>query len=217
MAQHFHKSANDFARISIIALGLLVAGVFYFGTKFNRSGYFTYVNVAREQPVPFSHNHHVAQLGIDCRYCHVSVETSNSAGIPPTKTCMNCHSQLWTNAAMLEPVRASFRDGTSLEWGRVHDLPDFVYFNHSVHVNKGVACESCHGRVDNMPLMYKANTLHMDWCLACHRAPEKFVRPKDQVVTMGWTPPGGDQLTLGRALVSKYHIQTRQDCSSCHR
>lgn len=217
MPQHFHKSANAFARMSIIGSAVLVAGIFYFGTKLTRSPYFTQVNVARDQPVPFSHNHHVEQLGIDCRYCHTSVETSNKASLPPTKTCMNCHSQVWTNAPMLEPVRQSFRDNTSIEWVKTHDLPDFVYFNHSIHVAKGVACESCHGRVDRMPLMAKANTLHMDWCLSCHRAPEKFVRPKEAVFEMGWTPPNGDQLAQGRALVQEYHIKTSQDCSICHR
>ena len=130
-----------------------------------RSPYITYAGVRKPQPVPFSHEHHVAGIGIDCRYCHTSVETSNFAGIPPTKTCMNCHSQIWTNAAILEPVRESFRTGKSLVWTRVNDLPDYVYFNHSIHINKGVGCNTCHGPVDRMPLMYNDASLQMEWCL----------------------------------------------------
>jgi cytochrome c peroxidase len=130
---------------------------------------------------------------------------------------MNCHSQVWTNAPMLEPVRASFRDGESLEWQKVHDLPDFVYFNHSIHISKGVACETCHGPVNDMPLVYKANTMFMSWCLECHRNPEKFVRPKDQVFNFGFEAPGGDQEALGKSLVAEYNINARSECSTCHR
>jgi hypothetical protein len=172
----------------------------------------------RDQPIPFSHERHVAGNGIDCRYCHTSVEESNFAGIPPTETCMSCHSQILTDAPMLEPVRESFRSGTPIQWNRVHDLPDFVYFNHSIHVKKGVGCETCHGRVDRMPLMWKQNTLQMEWCLECHRAPEQFIRPRDQVFTMGYVP-AGDQLEIGRKLVQEYHINVKQltNCSICHR
>src|SRR5439155_22394064 len=158
-------------------------------------------------------------IGIDCRYCHTSVEKAAFAGIPPTKTCMNCHSQIWAQSPYLEPVRESFRTDKSLEWTRVNDLPDFVYFDHSIHVNKGVGCETCHGRVDQMPLTWKANDLHMAWCLDCHRHPENFLRPKDQVFTMGWQPPT-DQRTLGRQLVEQYHIEPAfklTNCSICHR
>ena len=128
-------------------------------------------------------------LGIDCRYCHTSVETSNFAGIPPTATCMNCHRQIWTGAPMLEPVRESFKTGKSLVWNRVNDLPDFVYFNHSIHINKGVGCNTCHGPVDRMPLMYNYASLQMEWCLDCHRAPEKNLRPRDQVFNMRYEQP----------------------------
>ena len=145
--------------------------------------------VRRPQPVPFSHQHHVAGLGIDCRYCHTSVETSSFAGIPPTKTCMNCHAQIWTNAALLEPVRESYKTGKSLVWTRVNDLPDFAYFNHSIHINKGVGCNTCHGPVDRMPLMYNQASLQMEWCLECHRAPEKNLRPRDQVFNMRYEQP----------------------------
>lgn len=216
MPQIFHRSANALSRFTIFGSVFLLGGLAFVATQVNRSPYFTRANVVREQPVAFSHQHHAGQLGIDCRYCHTSVEEGAFAGIPPTRTCMTCHSQIWTNAPMLAPVRESYRSDTSIEWTRVHDLPDFVYFNHSIHVKKGVACETCHGRVDDMPLMYQANTLHMDWCLECHRNPEKFVRPRDAVFQFGWEPPAG-QSELGRRLVEEYHIKSKTDCNACHR
>jgi len=155
MAQIFHRSSNSLAKISIAAALLTLGGIVWGAYKINAGSFVTDVGVARDQPVPFSHKHHVGDDGIDCRYCHTSVETSSYAGLPPTETCMSCHSQIWANAEILEPVRASFRTGKSLEWTRVYDLPDFVYFNHSIHVNKGIGCSSCHGRVDQMSLMYK--------------------------------------------------------------
>jgi hypothetical protein len=217
MPQIFHRSANAFSRFTIFGSVFLIAGIAYVATKVNRSPYFTHANVVREQPVPFSHQHHSGQLGIDCRYCHTSVEEGAFAGMPPTKTCMTCHSQIWTNAAMLEPVRESYRSERSIEWTRVHDLPDFAYFNHSIHVNKGVACESCHGRVDEMPLMYQASTLHMEWCLDCHRHPEKFVRPREAVFQFGWEAPEGDRAAFGRELLEKYNVRSLTDCYTCHR
>jgi hypothetical protein len=184
-----------------------------------RSPWMNYMGVAQIQPVPFSHQHHVGGLGIDCRYCHTSVETSSFAGIPPTKTCMNCHSQIWTNSPMLEPVRASYRTGNSLVWTRVNDLPDFVYFDHSIHINKGVGCYSCHGPVDRMPLTYAAHTLQMEWCIGCHRAPQKELRPREQVFNMEYQPPA-NQEQLGVKLSREYHLRTPYDltsCSTCHR
>ncbi len=184
-----------------------------------RSSYITNQDVDHNQPVQFSHEHHVAGLGLDCRYCHVNVENSSFAGIPPTKTCMNCHSQIWADAPILEPVRASFRDQTPLRWTRVHDLPDFVYFNHSIHVQKGVGCATCHGRVDQMPLMYQASSLQMSWCLDCHRNPAKYVRPRDQVYNMAWERPADDP-GLGARLVQEYKIGSVEQltsCSTCHR
>src|SRR6266852_9957814 len=169
MAQIFHRGTNSLARVSIFSGLVLVGGLVTAAYTIDRGQLITDVGVAKAQPVPFSHKHHVLDDGIDCRYCHTSVETSAYAGIPATEICMSCHSQLWTNAEMLEPVRASFRTGESLKWTRVHDLPEFVYFNHSIHINKGIGCASCHGRVDKMPLMFKANTLYMNWCLECHR------------------------------------------------
>ena len=216
MAQLFHRSSNSLAKVSIVSVALIAAGVVWAAYKIDQGSFVTRVGIAREQPVQFSHKHHVQDDGIDCRYCHTSVEISAVAGLPPTETCMSCHSQIWANAEMLEPVRASFRTGQSLEWTRVHDLPDFVYFNHSIHINKGIGCATCHGRVDRMPLMFKVNTLYMQWCVECHRAPEKYVRPRNQVFNMAYEPPA-DQLQLGSKLVAEYKIRKLTDCMTCHR
>jgi hypothetical protein len=214
--QVFHHSTNTLSKVSIFGALFAVLFGLWLVLEINRSPYVTQADTAREQPVQFSHAHHVAGIGIDCRYCHTAAETSNVAGIPPTKTCMNCHSQIWSNSPALEPVRASFRTGTSLQWTRVHDLPDFVYFDHSAHVNKGVGCTTCHGRVDRMPLMWQENSLYMEWCLECHRQPEKYVRPKEEVFNPAYEPPA-DQLALGRKLVAEYSVHPRTSCSTCHR
>ena len=182
----------------------------------NRSPYVTQAFVTREQPVPFSHAHHVGGIGIDCRYCHTTVETSAFAGIPPTKTCMNCHAQLYNDSPTLEPVRASLRTGMPLVWTRVHDLPDFVYFDHSIHVNKGVACVTCHGRVDQMALVWQESSLLMEWCVDCHRNPGSAVGPREQVTDPAARPAKhGDVHTA--ELLQKYNVRTRTDCSACHR
>ena len=216
MSQIFHRSANTIARVSIFGAVFFIAGLLGLFAQVNRSPWITDASVAREQPIQFSHERHVAGNGIDCRYCHTSVEDSSFAGIPPTKTCMNCHSQIWLTSPYLEIVRASFRDDKPLEWMRVHDLPDFVYFNHSVHVKKGVGCATCHGRVDRMPLMYQQATLQMEWCLDCHRHPEKYVRPREAVAQMDYQAPS-NQIELGRKLVKEYQIQSLTSCSTCHR
>lgn len=219
MAQIFHPVANAIARLSIVLGVVVVGGALVTLDQVTRSPYTTEVDVARAQPVPFSHKHH-ANMGIDCRYCHTSVEDAAFAGVPPTKTCMNCHSQIFADAPMLEPVRESWRTGESLQWNRVHDLPQFAYFNHSIHVAKGIGCSTCHGRVDEMPLVRKQNTLYMGWCLDCHRAPENFVRPKDKVFDMAWEPPA-NQREVGLELVKEYKIDTDHykmlDCYLCHR
>ncbi len=202
--------------MSIFGALFIGGGLLWVLNEVNRSPYVTDVGVALAQPVPFSHKHHVAGLGIDCRYCHSTVEISSMAGMPPTETCMSCHSQIWADSPMLEPVRTSFRNDQSIRWTRVHDLPGFVYFNHSIHVKKGIGCATCHGRVDQMPLMWKTNTLYMEWCLECHRQPERFVRPRDQVFNMSYQAPS-DQLALGRKLVEEYKIRKLTDCSVCHR
>ncbi|MEO8215920.1 MAG: cytochrome c3 family protein [Acidobacteriota bacterium] len=214
MPQLFHRSANTLARVSILGVLLLALGAFGAMDLVNRSPYNTGVGVAREQPVPFSHQHHVSGLGIDCRYCHTGVEKSAFAGIPPTATCMNCHKQIWTNAELLAPVRNSYATGERLKWRRIHNVPNFVQFDHSIHINKGIGCVSCHGRVDQMPLMMKAEPMTMSWCLNCHRHPEKFVRPKSEVFNMAWKAPNQEQ--LGAQLVKQYHIRSRIRCSTCH-
>ncbi len=216
MSQIFHPSTNTLSKVSIFGFVFILAGLGWLLLAFNRSSYFTQTEVARPQPVPFSHKHHVAGMGIDCRYCHTTVEDSSFAGLPPTKTCMNCHSQIWADSPTLEPVRASFRTGASIEWTRVHNLADFVYFDHSIHVHKGIGCVTCHGRVDLMPLAWKVNTLQMEWCLDCHRQPEKYVRPRAHVFDMDWTP-AEPQRVLGPRLVADYKIQKLTDCSVCHR
>src|SRR5215813_15364398 len=203
MSQIFHHTANTFAKMSLVIVAGILAFAGWAVDRTSRSDYTTRANQAREQPVPFSHAHHVGGLGFDCRYCHTSVETSSFANIPPTKTCMNCHSQIWNTSPTLEPVRASFRTGESIRWTRVNDLPDFVYFNHGIHVNKGVGCESCHGRVDQMPLTWQENSLQMDWCINCHRNPENVLRPKQFITTMDYQPAGGQE-AMGRRLMKEY-------------
>jgi len=219
MAQIFHPSTNTISRVSLFSALFLIALLLWLLAEFQRSSYITEANVEREQPVQFSHKHHVADDGIDCRYCHTSVETSAFAGIPPTKTCMNCHSQIFRDSPYLEPVRESFRTGKPVEWTRVHQLADFVYFDHSIHVNKGVGCATCHGRVDEMPLVRQVASLQMEWCLKCHREPELYLRPRDQVFDMAWQPPS-DQLEQGSRLAKLYKIRSVEEltsCSTCHR
>jgi hypothetical protein len=216
MAQLFHRSTNTIARVSIYGAVFLIAALGWAVYELSASPYVTDVNVAKDQPVPFSHKHHAGELGLDCRYCHTSVETSASAGMPPTQTCMTCHSQIWVKSPMLEPVRSSYRDDKSIEWVRVNAVPDFVYFNHSIHVNKGVGCTTCHGPVADMPLTWRANTLQMSWCLDCHRNPEKYVRPKSEVFNPHYLEPV-NQAELGLELVKKYKIQSLTNCSTCHR
>ncbi|MGC2476752.1 MAG: cytochrome c3 family protein [Candidatus Sulfotelmatobacter sp.] len=243
MSQIFNRSTNALSRATIFGAVFVVAALVWVAYEIQGSPYITYAGVRKPQPVPFSHQHHVTGLGIDCRYCHTSVETSSFAGIPPTKTCMNCHSQIWTNAKLLEPVRASYRSGESLQWTRVNQLPDFVYFNHSIHVAKGVGCNTCHGPVDQMPLMYQQASLQMEWCLGCHRDPGKNLRPRDQVFNMRYQPPSTsspvamdghtftDQDSLGAYLITKYQVRVGRiktsdgqtsvsditSCSTCHR
>jgi hypothetical protein len=219
MSQIFHRHTNIYSRLSIVAvvafLGLLGGAV----GMLHVSGYNTNQGVTIDQPIQFSHAHHVGGVGLDCRYCHTSVEDSAFANIPPTKTCMNCHSQIWATAPILEPVRASFRDNTPLAWNRVHDLPDFVYFNHSIHVKQGVGCATCHGPVDRMPLVLQAAPLTMSWCVDCHRNPGQNLRPRDQVFNMNWERPADDP-DMGARLIKEYNIGSAEQltsCSTCHR
>lgn len=218
MSQLFSPGTNTLARLTLIGAAVLPMLALWLGYEVAQSPYTTMVGVAMEQPVPFSHEHHVSGLGIDCRYCHTSVEESSFAGIPPTKTCMTCHSQIWTNAELLEPVRRSWNTGLPIPWNRVHNLPDHVYFNHSIHVSKGVGCDVCHGHVERMPLTWKAEPLQMQWCLDCHRDPAQYVRPLDKVFSYSYQKPA-DQREQGDRLVKEYGIKTTQldDCYICHR
>lgn len=218
MAQIFRPRANAIAKGSILGILLLIGLGGWGWHALYWSSYTTGQGIPREQVVPFSHKHHVDGLGLDCRYCHTSVEESKFAGVPPTSTCMTCHSQIWTNAPVLEPVRQSWATGKRLRWRRVNDLPDFVFFNHGIHIAKGVGCATCHGQVEEMPLTWQNASLYMKWCLDCHRAPQKYLRPRDQVFNMNWTPPK-DQIAEGLKLIQQYHIRTENltDCSMCHR
>ena len=216
MSQIFHPSTNTIARVSIFGLLIFVGFLGWLTMAVDRSSAVTRQNLVIEQPVPFSHDHHVGEIGIDCRYCHTTVEKSSSAGLPPTQTCMGCHSVIFADAPLLEPVRASFRDSKPIEWNRVYDLPDFVYFNHSIHVAKGIGCTTCHGDIGKMPLTWKASSLQMEWCLECHRDPAQFVRPRSEVFNPNWDPASiTPEQRAG--LVEEYRIQSKTSCSVCHR
>lgn len=214
--QVFHRSTNVLSRVTIFGGLLIVAASFYLLATVNASPWVSRQGVAREQPVQFSHRHHAKELGIDCRYCHTTVEELAYAGMPPTQTCINCHAQIWSDSPYLEPVRASWRDEKPIEWTKVYDLPGYVYFDHSAHVTKGVGCTSCHGNVDEQNVLWQEPSLHMEWCLNCHREPEKYVRPPSEVFNMDWEPPA-DQLRLGLELIKLNDIEPREDCGACHR
>ena len=216
MAQIFQRSTNTIARVSIYGAVIFIALLGYAVDVVNNTSYVTEVNTARPQLVPFSHKHHVGELGLDCRYCHSSVEVSSSAGMPATETCMTCHSQIWTNSSMLEPVRASFSSSKPISWTRVNAVPDFVYFNHSIHVAKGVGCTTCHGPIAEMNITWRGQTLYMRWCLECHNAPEKYLRPRSEVFNAFYQPPS-DQLALGRRLMKEYKVLKLTNCTTCHR
>ena len=222
MPQIFHHSTNALAKITIYGALFIVVALLWVAVELNRSSWNTGEFLERQQPVQFSHKHHTGDDGIDCRYCHTAVETSASAGMPSTTTCMNCHKQIWSESPYLEPVRASFRTGKPIGWERVHDLPDYAYFNHSIHVKKGVGCSTCHGRVDEMPIMYQVSSLQMEWCLECHRAPERFLRPVERIFDMEWPRENKTQeeLAKGFELKKLYKVQGRrvmESCSTCHR
>jgi hypothetical protein len=211
MPQIFDRSSNALARMSLVLTGLIVIALGGTLDQLQRSPWVTRQGQRPDQPVPFSHKHHVQGLGLQCQYCHTTVEKSSYAGIPPTRTCINCHAQIWTNAQLLEPVRDSWYTGNSIPWTKVHDLPDFVYFSHEIHVNKGIGCESCHGRVDQMPLMYAQNTLQMEWCLDCHRNPAKNLRPTSEIYNMAWEKPAEDRPVWCAANDEKTGVPTAQN------
>jgi hypothetical protein len=219
MAQIFIPACNTIARLSLIGGPLVGAFVLWLCLVYTRSSYGTGAGQVRLQPVPFSHQHHVGDLGIDCRYCHTAVEKSSYAGMPPTQTCFNCHSQIWVGSDMLEPVRESYRSGKSLQWQRVYNLPGFVYFDHSIHIHKGIGCTTCHGRIDEMPLTYQQPSLLMEWCLDCHRNPAPNLRPQAEIFNVKWYPPA-DQSERGPELAKHYHLRDAQSlttCTVCHR
>jgi hypothetical protein len=204
----------------LTALVLGTVGVLLVAGGYANSSYLTRVGWAPDQPVPFSHKHHVGDDGIDCRYCHTGVETGADAGLPPTHICMSCHSQLWTGAPVLAPVRASYATGTPIRWNRVAQLPDFVYFNHSIHLSRGVPCVECHGRVDQMPLMRRASAFQMQFCLDCHRDPAPHLKPPDQVTRMDWSGwSAADQRAYGAVAMRRFHIDPARldNCEICHR
>ncbi len=216
MTEPFRPLANTIFKLILLGGASALAFSLWMGYLVARSPYEMRQGVPREQPLQFSHKHHVGDLGLDCRYCHGAVEDSWFADIPPTTTCLHCHSQLWAASPALAPVHESYRTNRSIQWTQVYALPDYVYFNHSVHVHKGIGCSSCHGRVDEMPLTWQSPRLTMAWCLDCHRNPEQYVRPKSEVFNIQYKRPA-DQLALGKRLVRDYHIQRLTSCSYCHR
>ena len=239
MAQIFSPATNTLAKLSLLLAVIGPVGILGLATGVSRSPYNTKATVPLEQPIPFSHQHHAMELGIDCRYCHASVEKSASAGFPATQTCMSCHSQIWTNSPLLEPVRESYKTGKPLQWTKINSVPDFVYFNHSIHIKRGVNCNYCHGAIQKQMLTYKGKPFYMAWCLECHRNPEKYIRPQSEVFDLYAKyqrkeklnahersllegedyVPADNQEEEGKLLLHKYHVKKAQlaDCWICHR
>lgn len=214
MPAFFKPHHNTVFRVGVfaaLALPLVVIGGLI---VFARSPLATLAYYPDVQPVQFDHRHHAGDEGIDCRYCHSSVEVSSTAGYPPIETCMGCHNQIWNHSELLAPVRDAYFSGRAIPWLKVYRLPDYVFFSHAIHVNKGIGCVSCHGRVDLQGSIEKASTLTMQWCLACHRDPENYLRPLDQITSMEWTPPGTG---LRKRLMKEYDVHPKTDCNTCHR
>jgi menaquinone reductase, multiheme cytochrome c subunit len=201
----------------VLACGLGLPVFLVFLVWYGGSPATTAVGYAPVQPVPYSHALHAGQMGMDCRYCHTTVEIAAHAAIPPTQTCMNCHTNIKGASPKLLPVRSSNATGMPVPWVRVHDLPDYVYFNHSAHVMRGVGCVECHDRVDKMDVVYQAKKLSMGWCLDCHRNPDARLRPPELVTQMDWPPAGVDRLAVGRHVREQYKLNPSEDCSTCHR
>ena len=212
----FPRWTNKTVQLAGVVLGvapIYLTGLIWYGASPKTLA----VGYAPEQPVPYSHALHAGELGLDCRYCHNTVEQAGHAAIPPTATCMNCHAKIHPASPKLQPVRDSYETGNPVEWVKVHDLPDYAYFNHSAHVTRGIGCVSCHGRIDHMEVVYQHEELSMGWCLRCHRQPEQHLRPPSEVTNMAWQPPGGDQLAFGAKLRDERNINPPTDCSTCHR
>ena len=214
----FRPKHNTLARLSLVLAAAGAGGAVGGLLLWARTPYARNMETPIEQPLQFDHRHHTRDEGIDCRYCHNTVEKAPFASLPPTQLCLNCHSQVWNKSPKLAPVRESFFADRPIVWNKVNKLPHFVYFNHSIHVKQGVGCVTCHGRIDEMALVEKAQPLSMGWCLECHRNPERFLRPREEVVSMTWTA-GGDkeQLALGGRLKQEYDVHTRTNCTTCHR
>ena len=220
MAQIFSPAADTWLRLSLLIAAVVVLGGLLVAAGYVDSSSVTQTGWVQDQPVPFSHEHHAGALGIDCRYCHSHVEEAASAGLPATQVCMTCHSQIWTGAEMLAPVRESYATGRPIHWNRVAQLPDYVYFNHSIHIHRGVACVECHGRIDTMPLTWRAKPFQMQFCLDCHRDPAPHLRPPDQVTRMDWSEWSVEEARrYGRAAMRRYHIDAAKldNCEICHR
>ena len=218
MAQIFHPSTNTVSKATIFGAVFIIAALVWIGGIYVRSSYATQVNVAVEQPLPFSHKHHVGGLGIDCRYCHTGVEKSWFSNIPASSTCMNCHSTVLKDDPRLAPVRESAATGTPVAWVQIHKLPDFAYFNHSVHVNRGISCVECHGRIDQMDEVYHAKPFSMAFCLECHRHPELKLRPPDKITDLAWQPKSeAQQEEFGKRALKEWKVESLQTCSACHR
>ena len=217
MPQQFPKGANSLARATLAGAVALLVAAGWIGWWINQSPYLNSQGVPIDQPIPFSHQHHVSSDGLDCRYCHTSVEVSANAGMPDTQTCMTCHSHIWKDAPMLNPLRVSLASGRPLRWRRVYDLPQYVFFDHSIHVRGGVGCVTCHGRVDQMPITWRATRPHMSQCMECHQHPERYLRPRSEVFDMDYAPPR-NQDEFGRRLMRNYRIDPKvlSNCSTCH-
>lgn len=194
----------------LVPIYLVVLIAYAFSAENLNPGY------APEQPIPFSHALHAGELEMDCRYCHNTVESGAMAAIPPTDTCMNCHKSIRTESVDLQPLFKSAETGQPVEWVRVHDLPEYSYFNHSAHVSAGVSCVECHGRVDQMDVVRQQEPLSMGWCIECHRDPAPRLRPREHVTDLGWETTE-DRQALGERLMKENHIKPRQDCTTCHR
>jgi len=217
MANFFPRWTN-FLPIKVVICGGFVAAAIVAGITYYFTPEFTKVGYEPTQPVPFSHEIHVTQLGMDCRYCHTQVEVSNHSNVPVTQTCMSCHTQVQANSPKLQPVRDSWESGLPVKWVRVHKAPDYVYFNHAIHVNRGVSCVECHGQVNDMPVVYHAESQSMAWCLQCHRNPEESLRPLDEVYNLNWKPADGlKQASLGEELKEEWHVNPPVTCAGCHR
>jgi hypothetical protein len=217
MAAVFPPWSNTALRIALSAIALGVVGSIVLLMVFVRSAWRRRQFDALDQPVEFDHRHHTQDDGIECLYCHNTAFRAATAGVPSTDKCMGCHNQIWNQSPLLSPVRQSFFSGAPISWNRVHNVPGFAYFNHSIHVNKGFGCSTCHGRVDQMARVYQAASLTMAWCLDCHRAPERYIRPLSEITNMAWTPSEAQEAEIGPSLVKELGVRRLTHCTACHR